>query len=125
MAVHIQQFMQDMGIDSFEDIGCLYQDYIFECNDIVNEIDRSIHSKTPSDIEKLIHNFKGVSANLYVQSVFEASKLLNDLLRANINAPSNNSDIINAWQSTAYEYSEAKDEIITFFSRNSVYIEPN
>lgn len=122
MTVKIQQFMYDMGIDSYEDIGFLYQDYIFECNEITTEINQLITSSSIETIEKRIHNLKGVSANLYVTSVYEQAKVVDALLTAHINEPQVTPEILEAWQILLDLYKEASLEIVSFFSRNSVML---
>lgn len=123
MCVRIKDFMTDMGLDSYDDIGFLYQDYIAECNTMVDSINALINTGSPNEIEKLIHNFKGVSANLYVTSVYESAKTLNDLLRDELKASQASEGTVLAWQDLHHIYKEAKVEIIQFFAREEVMIE--
>lgn len=123
MCVRIIDFMTDMGLDSYDDIGFLYQDYITECNTMVDSIDRLMGHGSPNEIEKLIHNFKGVSANLYVTSVYESAKTLNDLLRDDLNLNHVTPETTAAWIQLHQVYKNAKIEIIQFFEKEQVIIE--
>lgn len=119
---HIDRFLTDMGLDSYEDIGFLYQDYINECNDLVSEINSNFHSVDIITIEKLIHNLKGVSANLYVQPVYKSAEVLDGYLKEHPEMPTSNTVMQDMWQHTFRAYNTALDQLVEHFNENGVVL---
>lgn len=122
MENHIRQFMNDMGLDSFDDIGFLYQDYINECDVMINAIDANIETTSASELEKQIHNLKGVSANLYVQPVHQIAESLDSYLKDHLHMTITDLEIQSLWTQLRSSYNKATDEIIIFFAKHSVSI---
>jgi len=125
MDAQITKFMNDMGIDTFDDIGFLYQDYIFECNDLIDELDLIMTSTTPSVAEKMIHNLKGVSANLYVEQVYEISKTLNEYLTNHIEDLVIDQQTLQLWQKVKQTYILTKKELVNYFNSKGVKLDLN
>jgi HPt (histidine-containing phosphotransfer) domain-containing protein len=115
--------MSDMGIDDFEDIGFLFQDYIFECNEIVESITSMIDNHSPSDIEKMVHNLKGVSANLYIKPVYELAKPLNELLTQHKDLSKVDNNMIQLWHELELVYYNSTKLIVIFFATHNIHID--
>lgn len=119
---NIEQFMADMGIDSYDDIGFLYQDYIQECSDLLKDVDASLKTTDIHSLEQQIHNLKGVSANLYVQPVFKKAEALNTYLKDHIEMESVDTFIQSTWYQLKEIYDQATSEIVTFFANHQVHL---
>lgn len=119
MKVNITGFMQDMGIDDFDDILSLYQDYIIECGELIDKIQINNSASTLNewiDLAKDIHNIKGVSANLYVQEVCEKATCLEHYLKALIDSKPFNHQYIVLCEDLSKSFEDAKNEINHFFN---------
>ncbi|PKM93359.1 MAG: hypothetical protein CVU84_16200 [Firmicutes bacterium HGW-Firmicutes-1] len=117
MEENISLFIKDMGIDSLEDIVGLYQDFMDECNQLVLEIEKSFEENSFDMVftEKLLHNLKGVSANLYVNEVFEKATILDDLLKTQDKNSYVYKEMFHLWQQVLAAYTVAKVGIINYF----------
>ncbi|PKM50139.1 MAG: hypothetical protein CVV02_12820 [Firmicutes bacterium HGW-Firmicutes-7] len=120
MEEYIRLFIKNMGVDSVEDIKDLYQDYMYECNQLVMEIDTAFKDQflDHSYVEKIVHNLKGVSANLYVHDVYENASKLDDAL---LNGDSNSytfQEILNLWHQTHLAYNASKNKIVHYFKQH-------
>lgn len=120
MKDNILNFMVDMGIDDLADIGMLYQDYISESNEIIQEIDQCFYTLSPLDLKGKIHNLKGVSANLYVTPVFELAKRIDDYINNDQFAIKNEAQTYILWQALVSAYEDSKIGILTFFSEKGI-----
>ena len=122
MEKYIKSFLSDMGMDSFEDIAPLYKDYINECSSIFDTINNSLSSFSKNDLLKLLHNLKGISANLYVENVHIGTKKIHD----NLIRETNFEDNIPYYKSSCNElfkvFSDASQEIYTFFNNHNCSI---
>ncbi|MDA3847531.1 MAG: hypothetical protein PF505_13500 [Vallitaleaceae bacterium] len=125
IGVHITRFMNDMGIDDFDDIGFLYQDYIFECIDLVESISNMMLTAAPAEVEKLIHNFKGVSANLYVDPVYSLLLVLDNYLLSHSLDQKTDQEANDLWQEIKRTFARACIDIVAFFATNGVSLELN
>ncbi len=112
--------MNDMGIEDFDDIAMLYNDYVTECDVLIQEI---MHNKlSPSSteewiaLEKDIHNIKGVSANLYVKNVYEKASDLDHYLKESLYDLPQINQLSLLWQALLEDYVLAKNEIFNFFN---------
>jgi HPt (histidine-containing phosphotransfer) domain-containing protein len=119
---NIKKFMADMGIDDYEDIASLYQDYIYECNELIDMVECCIHTTTIPELEKIIHNFKGVSGNLYVLPVYELAREIDDLLKSNDDMSIIHQQLLDCWQQVVTLYQQSIDEIKSFFMKQQQII---
>lgn len=113
---NITEFIKNMGIDSLDDIVELYQDYINECNQLVLDIEQAFKETSFDYIstEKIVHNLKGVSANLYINAVYEAAAVLDDALKTESN-PYTYKEIFNLWKQVYISYNCSKIKIVNYF----------
>ena len=65
-----------------KDIAKLYLNYFEEMNSEISEMNDFISGKNWMMLQKVIHNVKGVSANLNVYDVFEEAAAFDALLKA-------------------------------------------
>lgn len=115
---NITNFMSDMGIDDYKDINSLYQDYIYECNQMIMTVNENIKATDCISLEKIIHNIKGVSANLYVKEVYNTAKILDDYLKLCISKEelSINNKILSLWSGLTDTYKLSKKQITDYFA---------
>jgi HPt (histidine-containing phosphotransfer) domain-containing protein len=121
MKTQINQFSIDMGIDNLEDIASLYKDYLEESYDLIEGIQSMINQSAviqPELLEKIVHNLKGVSANLYVEAVFKKATILDDFLKSHNHAFTITNDFTLLWENLHNTYDTARYQIIQFFSEN-------
>ncbi|MBC7959165.1 MAG: hypothetical protein H7X94_04785 [Vallitaleaceae bacterium] len=118
MKENIMTFIKDMGIDDPDDIRSLYADYMTQCDEILKGIwSKMDQNGSPSwiEIEKGIHNLKGVSANLYVAQVQRQAEILDDCLKNLIETGGSSDALILLWEQLCDTYEVAKAEIEQFF----------
>lgn len=118
MKENIRLFMVDMGIDCLDDIALLYHDYLTECDGLLAQILVQIPPITHQgwvELEQIIHNIKGVSANLYVKNVFEKAIVLDDFLKESLQGLPDMNLFLLLWQEFLAAYSQGKKEILQFF----------
>lgn len=121
MQAQIIQFSMDMGISNLEDISSLYKDYINESQELIIDIQTVIAEASiiqPDILEKLVHNLKGVSANLYVEVVYQNATLLDNFLKEQQWPFPISNDFILLWQQLNESYKEARNQIIQYFYDN-------
>lgn len=112
--------MTDMGIEDFNDMTLLYYDYISECDELLKQISQKLPPQSQNEwieLEKDIHNIKGVSANLYVQNVFEKATILDDFLKQPLDCLPTISQFLPKWQELLVSFEQAKIEIVRFFKQ--------
>lgn len=120
MERYISQFRIDMGIEDLDDIQLLYTDYLNESYDLVNNIQALIEGSSPihsDELERIVHNLKGVSANLYVEPVYKNSVKLDDFLKTHPDTSLSCNEVKPLWQPLLEAYTETRQQIINFFSK--------
>lgn len=121
MKTQINQFSLDMGIDNLEDISSLYKDYINESYDLVESIQAIIYQSTviqPDILEKIVHNLKGVSANLYVEAVYQQAARLDDYLKSQNDTLAVTNELELLWERLYNAYNIACHQITQYFYEN-------
>ena len=118
----ILRFIDDMGIDDLESIASLYQDYINECNGLINEIELNMQILGASDLEKIIHNIKGVSSNLYIDSMYEVTETFDNYLKTHINEHHLNEDMLSMWRAMLQVYAQTSHDIFRFFENRGYFV---
>lgn len=114
--------MNDMGIDSIDDISLLYEDYIIESRQSILEINQTLGELNREQLEKKIHNFKGVSANLYVLPVFEKLSLLDQYLKDTLTLQTLDSHILESWAEIQSTFSSTVNDLLNYFRANQVML---
>lgn len=117
---NITKFMTDMGLYDYKDIAPLYQDYIRECSMIFDEVNKSFDNLSINYLLKVLHNIKGVSANLYVDTVQIVASNLHNLLKDVTDSNDNISIYKESWESIYSEYLNATDDILSFFNTKKI-----
>lgn len=118
MEENIKLFIQDMGIDSPEDIKNLYFDYLQETSVIIEQLASNFSTLTCSEAEKLVHNLKGVSANLYVQGVYQAALQLDDYLKGHLGESIMDANSCLLLKNLVNTYEKESKEINSYFESN-------
>lgn len=120
MKENITLFMSDMGITEHDDISELYNDYLSECDGLKEQVNQILACSFQTEwieLEKIIHNFKGVSANLYVQKVYEKAATLDTFLKEGVQSEYHAKQFSFLWKELLDAYECAKLEILQFFNR--------
>lgn len=112
----ITGFANDLGI-SFTEIAELYAELINEINSALSELKILIHKKDLLEIQKIIHNLKGVCGNYRLTDIYEETCKINDSLKLSY-YNTLESDLSNLF----ITINIAEKEIKNFFSQNSVFI---
>lgn len=103
-------FANELGL-SIKEVHELYAELITEVNSSLLKIKLLIDKKDFSQIQKIIHNIKGVSGNYRITDIYEETAKINDNLKAhnytNIEHDLNNLFIISI---------KAQNEIRRFFA---------
>lgn len=118
MRTQIEQFKMDMGIENMEDIASLFQDYLTESLDLVQQISDTVQNGSTVDaraLEKIVHNLKGVSANLYVETVYQDASLVDDYLKHSQSLLPVSQEFNRLWDKLRDSYEEARKQIIQYF----------
>lgn len=112
----INNFANDLGL-SFSEISELYIELINEINSSLLELKILMTEKNLGEIQKIIHNIKGISGNYRVTDVYEKASEINDSLKSNcimnLEADLNDLFIISGI---------AERKIKSFFEEKSVFI---
>lgn len=112
----ITGFAKDLGL-SISEISELYSELINEINSSLSELKIFIAQKDLKNMQKIIHDIKGVSGNYRLTDVYEKASEINDSLRSNyltyLESDLNELFIIS---------SRAEIEIANFFKERSVFI---
>jgi HPt (histidine-containing phosphotransfer) domain-containing protein len=77
----ITGFANDLGL-SFSEISELYIELINEINSSLSELKILMTEKNLKEIQKIIHNIKGVSGNCKLTDVYKKASEINDSLRS-------------------------------------------
>lgn len=120
MKEQIECFINDMGIDNLEDISSLFKDYISESSSLMEQI-KEIIDLSPINtgaLEKLVHNLKGVSANLYVKNVYYYSSLLDDYLKRTTDSFPISNEFNILWEQLSDSYKKTIPQIKQYFCEN-------
>lgn len=120
MKENIALFMSDMGIMEPDDISELYNDYLCECDGLIEQVNQILSSSLTTEwmeLKKIIHNIKGVSANLYVQKVYEKTAVLDAFLNESLQSEYRTEQFSFLWRELFDTYECAKNEILQFFNR--------
>lgn len=77
---NIEAFAEELGVD-LKTISSLYANYFIEMKSETGEMIKLFDEKNWTMLERVVHNIKGVSANLYINDVYEAASVFDALLR--------------------------------------------
>ena len=76
----ISDFINEMGVSS-EDIAVLFDQYFQEMNEEIHVIQKLLIENSLDMLQKVIHNVKGVSANLGIYDVQEKAVIIDIKLK--------------------------------------------
>ncbi|WP_026885184.1 hypothetical protein [Clostridium beijerinckii] len=75
-------FSNDLGLN-LQQVSELYAELINEFNLALSELKVSMIEKDLRNIQKIIHNLKGVSGNYRITDIYEETTKINNLLKSN------------------------------------------
>jgi HPt (histidine-containing phosphotransfer) domain-containing protein len=107
---NIQGLIDELDV-SVEEILPLYSNYFSEMKEEVAELNECLAKEDWYMLERVVHNIKGVSANLNIQDVFEEASKFDILLKEN-----NNSDAQGFVERINGLLEEAENEIKKYFA---------
>lgn len=109
-------FAHDLGL-RIEDVSELYAELVHELSSAILELKLLIDDKNFVQIQKIIHNIKGVSGNYRLMDIYDETAKINNALK-NTEYPEFEKDLNHLFNIT---YAAIK-EITNFFKRKSISI---
>ena len=74
-SINLEDLVKSIGIDK-DTIIELLGIYCYEMTEEMQQVKLFLEKQEWSDMQRIIHNIKGVSSNLYLQEMFEAAEIL-------------------------------------------------
>ena len=74
-SINLEDLIKSIGIDK-DTIIELLGIYCYEMTEEMQQVKLFLEKQEWSDMQRIIHNIKGVSSNLYLQEMFEAAEIL-------------------------------------------------
>ncbi|MDF2840487.1 MAG: Hpt protein [Clostridia bacterium] len=79
--ISLSRLTEEIGIDK-ESIAELLSIYCSEMKEEIQQVRITLHNQDWINLQRTVHNIKGVSANLSLQGIFEASAELDSMLKS-------------------------------------------
>jgi hypothetical protein len=112
----ITGFSKDLGLN-INEVSELYNELISELNLVRSNLEILMNKKDIIDIQKAIHNLKGLSGNYRLTNIYKETSKINDYLKDN-NYNNLESDLNNLF----IIIHTAEKEIKNFFKQQSILI---
>lgn len=112
----IDGFMKDLGLN-LEEVSDLYSELINEINLAIAQITNLINKDDLQEIQKIIHNIKGVTGNYRITDLYTQTTKIYDLLKSE-----SYNDLQRDLKNLINTCNNALKEIQNYFSHHSILI---